>query len=244
MPVLATGLQYRVAFIWLSGSTRKFRPRRRSSKYRDAVPQVNCTYLNRTTHACFVDQFRRRCFGPFGLGEANGLEKTAKKRGSGRLHLHDPPYRLPALRRRLSPCPRLAPALQRQKPRRVGSPRRQRLDRPQRPVPVGPAPSPFKEWPITRKQYNAWTGPQSWLYTTAEFDQFDPHAEYLNPSGGNSGISIRDTSRAKYALTGPDHDCADRPTSATKSRFRQTAALKVSHRQCLPVCSRQDRLPA
>ena len=72
--------------------------------------------------------------------------------------------------------------------------------------------SPFKEWPITREQFNPWTGPQSWLYTTAEFDQFDLHAEYLNPPGGNSGISIRDTSRAKYALTGPDHDSNRTPS--------------------------------
>jgi hypothetical protein len=69
-----------------------------------------------------------------------------------------------------------------------------------------PHDNPFKEWPITREQFNAWTGPQSWLYTTVDFDEFDLHAEYLNPPRGNSGISIRDTSRAKYALPGPDHD--------------------------------------
>ena len=144
---------------------------------------------------------------PFGLGEANGFEKTAKKRGSGRLHLHDPPSGFPH-HRRPAPRPRLAPALQRQnldgwEIRGVST---WTVLKDRSLLGQHPHNSPFKEWPITREQYNAWTGPQSWLYATAEFDQFDAHAEYLNPSGGNSGISIRDTSRAKYALTGPDHD--------------------------------------
>ena len=79
-------------------------------------------------------------------------------------------------------------------------------------VGVRPHANPFKEWPITREQYNAWAGPQSWLYTKAEFDQFDLHAEYWLPPGGNSGISIRDTSRAKYALPGADHDSSRTPS--------------------------------
>src|ERR1700681_1054635 len=51
-----------------------------------------------------------------------------------------------------------------------------------------PHDNPFKQWPITHDQYRAWAEPQSWLYTTANFDQFDLHAEYLSPPGGNSEI--------------------------------------------------------
>jgi hypothetical protein len=72
--------------------------------------------------------------------------------------------------------------------------------------------NPFKEFPVTRDQFRAWAEPQSWLYTTAEFDQFDLHVEYWIPLGGNSGVSIRDTSRAKYALPGPEHDSNRTPS--------------------------------
>jgi len=77
---------------------------------------------------------------------------------------------------------------------------------------VRPHNNPFKQWPITREQYNAWAGPQSWLYTNAEFDQFDLHVEYWIPPGGNSGVSIRDTLRARYALMGADHDSSRTPS--------------------------------
>jgi hypothetical protein len=47
---------------------------------------------------------------------------------------------------------------------------------------------------------------QSWLYTTRnDFDEFDLRAEYWLRYDGNSGISIRDTSRARYAVP-PDYD--------------------------------------
>jgi len=75
-----------------------------------------------------------------------------------------------------------------------------------------PHTNPFKEWPITRDQYRAWAEPQSWLYTNADFDQFDLHVEYWIPPGGNSGVSIRDTSRGKYSLIGPDHDSSRTPS--------------------------------
>jgi hypothetical protein len=75
-----------------------------------------------------------------------------------------------------------------------------------------PHTNPFKTWPLRRDEYRAWFEPQSWLYTSAEFDQFDLHVEYWIPPGGNSGISIRDTSRAKYALVGPDHDSSRTPS--------------------------------
>ncbi len=72
--------------------------------------------------------------------------------------------------------------------------------------------NPFKNWPLAHDEYRAWAEPQAWLYTTAEFDQFDLHVEYLIPPGGNSGISIRDTSRGKYALPGPEHDSKRTPS--------------------------------
>jgi Domain of Unknown Function (DUF1080) len=47
---------------------------------------------------------------------------------------------------------------------------------------------------------------QSWLYTTRnDFDEFDLRAVYWLRYGGNSGISIRDSSRARYAVP-PDSD--------------------------------------
>ncbi|MSV27719.1 MAG: DUF1080 domain-containing protein [Bryobacterales bacterium] len=44
---------------------------------------------------------------------------------------------------------------------------------------------------------------QAWLYTKKEYGEFDLHAEWWLPVGGNSGISIRDSSRAVYAI-GPE----------------------------------------
>ena len=46
---------------------------------------------------------------------------------------------------------------------------------------------------------------QSWLYTKAEYGEFDLHLEYWVCLAGNSGVSIRDQSRAKYSH-GPDAD--------------------------------------
>jgi hypothetical protein len=40
---------------------------------------------------------------------------------------------------------------------------------------------------------------QSWLYTRKDYREFDLRFEYWVPERGNSGISIRDTSRARQA---------------------------------------------
>src|SRR5579859_942220 len=40
---------------------------------------------------------------------------------------------------------------------------------------------------------------QCWLYTKKEFGAYDLHLEFWLRRGGNSGVSIRDTSRAQYA---------------------------------------------
>jgi len=72
----------------------------------------------------------------------------------------------------------------------------------QRPHPTGKTPlgAPF---PIDAKQYGHWSGAQSWLYTEAEFDEFDLHLEYWLPIGGNSGVSIRDSSRGMHSFGPP-----------------------------------------
>jgi len=41
---------------------------------------------------------------------------------------------------------------------------------------------------------------QSWLYTKREFDEYDLYLEFWTRLGGNSGISIRDSSRARWAV--------------------------------------------
>src|SRR5258705_10103411 len=57
------------------------------------------------------------------------------------------------------------------------------------------------------EQFRAWVDTQSWLYTTRnDFGEFDLHLEYWTKTTGNSGVSIRDTSRAKWGvITPPDY---------------------------------------
>jgi hypothetical protein len=52
-----------------------------------------------------------------------------------------------------------------------------------------------------------WIDTQSWLYTTRnDYGEFDLHLEYWTKSHGNSGVSIRDTSRGKWGIvTPPDY---------------------------------------
>ena len=73
--------------------------------------------------------------------------------------------------------------------------------------------NPFGQaWPvtITEQQYRDWRQTQSWLYTVAEFGEYDLHLEYLTPSGGNSGVSIRDNTRGQHAI-GPRPDYTKTP---------------------------------
>jgi hypothetical protein len=55
-------------------------------------------------------------------------------------------------------------------------------------------------WPLEQKQFQAWRYRQAWLYTLDNFDEFDLDLEYWIPPGGNSGVSIRDTSRGACAV--------------------------------------------
>lgn len=63
-----------------------------------------------------------------------------------------------------------------------------------------PAGAQSTPWPIAEKQYKSWRYRQAWLYTNAEYGEFDLHVEYFVPAGGNSGVSIRDQSRAHTAI--------------------------------------------
>ena len=54
------------------------------------------------------------------------------------------------------------------------------------------------------RQFRAWVDTQSWLYTTrSDFGEFDLELEYWTKTSGNSGVSIRDPTRARYAITSP-----------------------------------------
>ncbi|BDC48513.1 hypothetical protein F183_A08290 [Bryobacterales bacterium F-183] len=67
-------------------------------------------------------------------------------------------------------------------------------------------------WPVDRKAFDKWLYRQAWLYTQKEYGEFDLHVEYLLPIGGNGGVSIRDKSRAHFAVGESD---ADRPDLAS-----------------------------
>ncbi|MCB1022722.1 MAG: DUF1080 domain-containing protein [Acidobacteria bacterium] len=56
---------------------------------------------------------------------------------------------------------------------------------------------------IDKKQFHQWDIVQSWLYTKKDYDEFDLHLDYWVRTPGNSGISIRDPSHAKYGMTHP-----------------------------------------
>ena len=77
---------------------------------------------------------------------------------------------------------------------------------------TAPFPTP---WPIDQKNYRNWLNQQAWLYTKAEFGEYDLHVEYWIPVGANSGISIRDRSRAHSAIHEPD---SERPDLASQPK--------------------------
>lgn len=58
-------------------------------------------------------------------------------------------------------------------------------------------------WPASFREFTAWANTQAWLYTVKEFGEFDLRLDYWARFGGNSGISIRDTSRARYGIVTP-----------------------------------------
>ncbi|MBL8175535.1 MAG: DUF1080 domain-containing protein [Bryobacterales bacterium] len=64
---------------------------------------------------------------------------------------------------------------------------------------LSPGKTPLKD----DKAYRDWLNNQAWLYTNAEFGDFDLHVEFWTKTEGNSGISIRDTSRGEYGISKP-----------------------------------------
>jgi len=52
---------------------------------------------------------------------------------------------------------------------------------------------------LGQRDPNKPTEHQCWLYTRKEFGEYDLHVEYWLRWGGNSGVSIRDQTRAHYA---------------------------------------------
>jgi len=47
---------------------------------------------------------------------------------------------------------------------------------------------------------------QSWLYTKQEFGEFDRQLGWWRRRGGNSGVSLRDPSRGRFSIAGPQAD--------------------------------------
>ena len=88
-----------------------------------------------------------------------------------------------------------------------------------------PRPStPFSvAWPVDQKQFSSWLYRQAWLYTSQEFGQFDLHVEYFIPPQMNSGISIRDRSRAHDAIGEAD---SERPDLA---KFPKTTPAHIGY---------------
>ncbi|HTP35724.1 MAG TPA: family 16 glycoside hydrolase [Candidatus Acidoferrales bacterium] len=80
-----------------------------------------------------------------------------------------------------------------------------------------------KSVPPGPKEFREWESLQAWLYTKADFDQFDLHVEYWVPPRGNSGVSIRDRSRAHAAIGEPD---SERPDLA---RFPKTTPAHIGY---------------
>src|SRR5258708_28978389 len=63
-------------------------------------------------------------------------------------------------------------------------------------TPGGPLPAP--------QQFKPWVDTQSWLYTRrGDFGEFHLHLEYWTNTTCNSGVSIRDTSRATRDIDTP-----------------------------------------
>ena len=63
---------------------------------------------------------------------------------------------------------------------------------------------------VQGSSFTAWKSSQAWLYTKEEYDEYDLHLDFFVGAPGNSGVSIRDQSRAQFAVTVP-HDAERTP---------------------------------
>ena len=66
-----------------------------------------------------------------------------------------------------------------------------------------PGNPPFENDTITLQKYRGWVNVQAWLYTVRDFEEFNLELDYWLRMKGNSGISLRDPSRAKYGVAMP-----------------------------------------
>lgn len=67
-----------------------------------------------------------------------------------------------------------------------------------------PGSPPFENDTISPVRYRGWVNIQAWLYTARnDFKEFDLELDYWLRVKGNSGISLRDPSRAKYGVAMP-----------------------------------------
>jgi type 1 glutamine amidotransferase len=99
---------------------------------------------------------------------------------------------------------------------------------------------PFKVWPIDEKTFRAWINPQAWLYTKrGDFTEFDLHVEFWLPPGGNSGVSIRDVSRAHYAINEPDsvHPELQGPVKGTPAHIGYEIQIIDDEKETYPTGS-------
>lgn len=55
----------------------------------------------------------------------------------------------------------------------------------------------------TPKEFQSWLDRQAWLYTVADYGNFDLHVEFWTKTTGNSGISLRDPSRGEHGISEP-----------------------------------------
>lgn len=77
--------------------------------------------------------------------------------------------------------------------------------------------------PAAVRDYHEWISRQAWIYTRREYGEFDLHVEYFLPAHGNSGVSIRDRSRAHGAIGESD---AERPDLAA---FPKTTPAHIGY---------------
>ncbi len=80
---------------------------------------------------------------------------------------------------------------------------------------------------------------QSWLYTRKEFGEYDLQFNYWTPLGVNSGISIRDKTRARWAHG--EHWDRDKTPPTTATRSRSAIARANATPPAASICSPTPR---
>jgi uncharacterized protein len=101
-------------------------------------------------------------------------------------------------------------------------------------------------WPVDRQPYRDWLYRQAWLYTRQEFRDYDFHVDYWIPPGANSGVSIRDRSRAHSAIGESD---SERPELAsypktTPAHIGYEIQIVADDRESFPSGSLNTIIPA